>query len=335
MGHRKYSAPRRGSLAYRPRGRTKKPSGRIRYWPEVDGSPTLLGFAGYKAGMTHIYAIEDMPRSPHLGKEVICPVTVVDVPPMFVCGIRAYTETTDGLKVLSEAWIEKPPGNLARRLNLPDKFGTESALEALDSMIEKVAEVRLLLCTQPGIAGFGKKKPDLMEVPVGGGGMDERLEFAKSLLGKEVRVSDIFKAGQFIDVLAVTKGKGFQGPVKRHGVKVLSHKSRKTKRGVGSIGPWHPAHVMSTVPRAGQMGFAQRVEYNKRIMKIGSDGSEVTPQGGFLRYGSVGGDYLLIRGSVPGPSKRLVKLRSPVRRRKSVPGDIPQIVEISQRSQMI
>ncbi len=335
MGHRKVSAPRRGSLAYRPRGRAKRVSGRVRYWPDVDGSPTLLGFAGYKAGMTHIYTIEDMPRSPHLGKEVICPVTVVDVPPMFVCGVRVYTETTDGLKALSEAWIEKPPGNLASRLNLPDSFGTESALKSLGSVIEKIADVRLLLSTQPRLAGFGKKKPDLMEVTVGGGSIGERLEFAKSLIGKEVRASDIFKAGQFIDVLAVTKGKGFQGPVKRHGVRILSHKSRKTKRGVGSIGPWHPAHVVSTVPRAGQMGFSQRVEYNKRIMKIGSEGSEVTPQGGFLRYGSVGGDYLLIRGSVPGPSKRLVKLRSPVRRRESAAPDIPQIVEISQRSQMI
>lgn len=335
MGHRKISAPRRGSLAYRPRGRAKRISGRIRYWPDVEDGPSLLGFAGYKAGMTHIYVIEDMPRSPHLGKEVFCPVTVLDAPPMLVYSIRVYTETTDGLKTLSEAWVEKPPGDLARKLSLPDSFRTESALEGISSVMEKIAEIRLLLCSQPRLAGFGKKKPDLMEIQVSGGLMNERFEFAKSLLGKEVRASDIFKAGQFIDVLAVTKGKGVQGPVKRHGVKILSHKSRKTKRGVGSIGPWHPAHVMSTVPRAGQMGFSQRIEYNKRIMKIGSDGSEVTPRGGFLRYGIVKGDYLLIGGSVPGPSKRIVKLRSPCRRRANVPGDIPQIVEVSQRSQMI
>lgn len=335
MGHRKVSAPRRGSLAYRPRGRAKSISGRIRYWPDVEEGPNLLGFAGYKAGMTHIYMIEDKPRSPHLGKEVFYPVTVVDVPPMLVCGIRAYTETTAGLKTLSEAWVKKPPKDLARKISLPDSFQTESALKAMSGLVGKIAEIRLILCTQPRLTGFGKKKPDLMEAEIGGGNMSERFEYAKSLLGKEIHVSDIFKAGQFIDVLAVTKGKGIQGPVKRHGVKILSHKSRKTKRGVGSIGPWHPAHVTSTVPRAGQMGFSQRSEYNKRIMGIGSDGSEVTPQGGFLRYGLVKGNYLLVSGSVPGSSKRLVKLRYPCRGPLNPPEGAPQIIKVSQRSQMI
>ncbi len=335
MGHRKVSAPRRGSLAYRPRGRARSISARIRYWPEVEEGPALLGFAGYKAGMTHIYMIEDTPRSPHLGKEVFYPVTVVDVPPMLVCGIRAYTETVDGFKTLSEAWVENPPRDLARKLSLPDSFRTENALKAISDSMDRIAEIRLLLCTQPRLTGFGKKKPDLMEVGIGGANIDERFEYAKSLLGKEIRVSDIFKAGQFIDVVAVTKGKGIQGPVKRHGVRILSHKSRKTKRGVGSIGPWHPAHVASTVPRAGQMGFSQRIEYNKRIMGIGSDGSEVTPQGGFSRYGVVKGEYILISGSVPGSSKRLVKLRRPCHSPSNLPEDAPQIIEVSRRSQMI
>jgi len=279
--------------------------------------------------------IEDTPRSPHLGKEIFYPVTVVDAPPMSVCGIRAYTETTAGLKTLSEAWIKSPPKDLARKFSLPDSFRTESALKAMSGFVDKIADIRLLLCTQPRLANFGKKKPDLMEVGIGGGEMGERFEYAKSLLGKEMHVSDIFKAGQFIDVLAVTKGKGIQGPVKRHGVRILSHKSRKTKRGVGSIGAWHPAHVLSTVPRAGQMGFSQRIEYNKRILSIGSDGSEVTPQGGFLRYGVVKGDYLLVSGSVPGSSKRLVKLRYPCRGPSNPSEGTPQIIEVSQRSQMI
>lgn len=81
-----------------------------------------------------------------------------------------------------------------------------------------------------------------------------------------------------MDVLAITKGKGFQGPVKRWGVKILPRKSRKTKRGVAVIGPWHPTRVLYTVPRAGQMGYFQRTEYNKRILKIGADGKEITPR---------------------------------------------------------
>ncbi|HDI53041.1 MAG TPA: 50S ribosomal protein L3, partial [Candidatus Bathyarchaeota archaeon] len=44
-------APRRGSMAYSPRKRAKSIAGRIRFWPEVEEGPRLLGFAGYKAGM--------------------------------------------------------------------------------------------------------------------------------------------------------------------------------------------------------------------------------------------------------------------------------------------
>lgn len=332
--HRKVNAPRRGSLAYRPRGRARSISGRIRFWPRFEGVPTLLGFAGYKAGMTHVYMIEDKPRSPHLGKEIFHPVTIIEAPPMLVCGIRTYTETTNGLKTLSEVWFEKPPKSLARKFSLPDSFKTEEAMNAMSGMMDKIAEIRLLLCTQPELTAFGKKKPDLMEVKVDGSSLDERFEYAKSLLGKEVHVSDVFKPGQFIDVLAVTKGKGFQGPVKRHGIKTLSHKARKATRAVGSIGPWHPAHVMSTVPRAGQMGFSQRIKYNKRILRIGSDGSEVTPKGGFLRYGAIKGEYLLVSGSVPGSSKRLTKLRYPARGPAITADGEPQIIEVSQRSMM-
>lgn len=87
----------------------------------------------------------------------------------------------------------------------------------------------------------------------------------------------------------------------------------ETVRGVGSIGPWHPHYVMYSVPRAGQMGFTQRTEHNKQILKIGDDGSGVTPKGGFLRYGTVKNEYAVIRGTIPGPARRLVALRYPAR----------------------
>ncbi|NIQ05109.1 MAG: 50S ribosomal protein L3, partial [Candidatus Korarchaeota archaeon] len=90
---------------------------------------------------------------------------------------------------------------------------------------------------------------------------------------------------------------GFQGPVKRWGVRILHHKSRKTKRGIAALGPWKPSHVMHSVPRAGQMGFHQRTERNKRILKMGADGEEVTPEGGFVGYGPIGGPYMVLDGS--------------------------------------
>jgi large subunit ribosomal protein L3 len=55
------------------------------------------------------------------------------------------------------------------------------------------------------------------------------------------------------------------------------------------------------------------VEYDKRILKIGDDGREMTPKGGCRRCGVIGGPYVLIKGSVPGPVKRLIRLRHAVR----------------------
>jgi large subunit ribosomal protein L3 len=81
----------------------------------------------------------------------------------------------------------------------------------------------------------------------------------------------------------------------------------------------------------GQMGYHQRTEYNKRILKISSDTDEINPSGGFVNYGLVRGDYVLIKGSVPGPSKRLVRLREPTRSKVSGSGD-PQVLHISTQS---
>ncbi|MCJ7614826.1 50S ribosomal protein L3, partial [Candidatus Bathyarchaeota archaeon] len=319
MGHRKKSAPRRGSLAYLPRGRAKRTIGRIRFWPKVEEGPTILGFMGYKAGMTHIMMVEDKPGSLHAGKETAHPATVLEVPPIIVCAIRAYIKDPYGLKTFTEAWMKSPPKDFDRALVLPEDFDTDTNMKKLEENAEKIAEIRLLVATQPRLAAVPKKKPDITEFKVDGGSITEQIEYAKSILGKTVSITDVFKEGGFMDVVAITKGKGFQGPVKRWGVKLLPRKSRKTKRGVAAIGPWRPARVLYTVPRAGQMGYHQRTEYNKRILKMGIDGKEVTPKGGFVRYGEVKGTYVIVDGSLPGPAKRLIRLRYPARPPKKIP----------------
>ena len=63
MGHRKFHAPKHGSLAYLPRKRASRHIGRIRNWPSVN-ELSLLGFAGYKAGMTHVVLVDNTPHSP-------------------------------------------------------------------------------------------------------------------------------------------------------------------------------------------------------------------------------------------------------------------------------
>jgi len=331
MGHRKKHAPKRGSLAYLPRGRAASQIGRIRFWPAVEDGPALLGFMGFKAGMTHVYMIEDKPASPDFGKETAHTATILDTPPVLICAIRAYTRTPYGLKTLTEAWMKSPPEDFDRLLTLPENF-PEHLLNKMEEDLEKIAEFRLLASTQPRLAGIPKKKPDLMEIKIDGRSINDQFTYAKELLGKTISVVDVFKEGQLVDTISVTKGKGWQGPVRRWGVRILSRKSRKTKRGVAVIGPWHPTRVLYTVPRAGQMGYHQRTEYNKRILKIGTNGNEVTPKGGFLRYGPVKGTYLIIDGSLPGPAKRLVRLRYPVRPPKRTPEAPPNIAQISLES---
>jgi large subunit ribosomal protein L3 len=89
---------------------------------------------------------------------------------------------------------------------------------------------------------------------------------------------------------------------------------------------------MYSIPRAGQMGYHQRIEYNKRILKIGKDGKEVTVKGGYVRYGEVNGPYVLIEGSIPGTEKRLIRLRVPARPPTEVPDAAPQVTYISLES---
>jgi len=333
MGHRKKHAPKRGSLAYLPRKRAKHVLARIRYWPEIEAdAPKLLGFMGYKAGMTHVFMVEDRKRSPDYGKEVIHPATILETPPMLISAIRAYTKTPYGLKTLTEAWMKDPPEELERILTLPEDFNTEESLKKIEENLEKVAKIRVIAATQPKQASVPKKRPDMAEIEISGGTVQQQLEYAKNLLGKTVSHEEVLKEGQYIDVTAVSVGKGFQGPVKRWGVRILQRKARKTKRGIATLGPWKPTHVMHSIPRAGQMGFHQRTERNKRVLKIGTDGKEITPKGGFIRYGVIRGPYIMLDGSVPGPEKRPIKLRYPTRPPKSIPEEPPQITYVSQES---
>ncbi len=330
MGHRKTHAPKHGSLAYLPRHRAKKPVARIRYWPKITAdTPRLLGFTGFKAGMTYIFTIEDRKRSPNFGKEVMRATTVIETPPILIIGIRTYAKTPYGLQHLTEAWMKDPPAELERALVMPEHFNTEQMLQKITEHIESTNVIRVIAATQPQQTSLSKKKPDIHEIQIGGATIQQQLEYAKQLLGKTVTPEEIFKSGQYIDIAAISTGKGFQGPVKRWHVTVLQAKGRKTKRGVATLGPWNPHHVMYSVPRAGQMGYHQRIEYNKRILKIGKDGKEITVKGGYTRYGEIQGSYILIEGSVPGTEKRTIRLRYPARPPTAAPEEPPQITYVS------
>jgi len=259
-------------------------------------------------------AIDNRHGALTFGKEVMRPATIIETPPLVIVGLRAYANSPSGLHAFAEAWMEKPAAELSRLLTLPAKFDMQKAIAKIKDEIDRIAELRVLAMPKPGSApSADRKSPQLIEVKIGGGRVGEQLDYALKILGKEVRITDAFKEGQFADVIGVTRGKGIQGPVKRWGVRKLHHKSRKTVRGVGSIGAWHPHFVMYSVPRAGQMGFHQRTEYNKQILKVGTSGAEITPKGGIMHYGVVKSDYVLMSGSTPGATKRLLLLRYPMR----------------------
>ena len=328
MGHRKQHAPRHGSLSYRPRKRARRISGRVRHWPTHVTEPQILGYAGYKVGMTHVILVDDKPNSPWYGREISRAVTVVDTPPMLVASLRGYGRNGGALQVIGETWMENLPRDIRRTMPWPKEYDAASSLKKFTKSLDDLVELRVQLLTQPRQAGIGQKKPDTLEFGVYGGEIKDQFEFAKNLLGQEIRVRDVFQPGQFLDVIGVTKGKGFQGVIKRFGVKKLSHKTRKRVRAVGTLGPWHPSRIMYTVPRPGQMGVHQRTEYNKRLLKIGEKTDDITPAGGFPHYGVLQSDFLLLDGSIPGPSRRLIRLRVP-NRPKPIPDKPPEIVYIS------
>jgi large subunit ribosomal protein L3 len=183
----------------------------------------------------------------------------------------------------------------------------------MSDTLEKAYEIRAVVHTQPDLTGIGNKKPEIFEIKIGANSIKNAFDWAVEKLSQELQIEDFTKEGDFVDVVGVTKGKGFQGVIKRHGATKLSHKTKDGARKVGSIGPWTPSRIRWTIPRYGQMGLGRRTEYNKRVMKLGVDGTEVTPDGGFVKYGNVKNRYIILKGSVPGPKKRSVLLREGMR----------------------
>jgi large subunit ribosomal protein L3 len=306
---------KKGSVAYRPRKRAINQMPRVNFWPPST-EKKLLGFAGYKAGMTTISYIDDS-TSPNAGNEVFIGATIIEAPPMTVYGVRGMRRGINAGDIICAD--EK----LLAPLHLKKKKSNELKPENID-------EVFVLAYASPSLCNFGKKSADAMMIAVGGKDIAEKLEYAKSLLGKQVKASEALKAGDYVDSVSVTKGKGWQGAVKRFGTSVQRRKATGKRRHIGTLGAWHPGYVQYTVPMAGQTGYHKRTESNKRVMKILS-AHEANPSGGFMHYGPAQNECILIHGSVGGPAKRLIRLRKAARKPQPKVPDLKSVSLVSKQ----
>jgi len=292
--------------------------------------------------MTHILMRDSNPKSTSAGQEVRKAVTVVETPPMNILAVRGYRMTPYGMQTAGEAWADvsqdspenlfprfanqtrgerdleegRKPAKRGGRIPRRSEASTEDALKSLRE--QDLCEVRLIVSTQPQLVrSIPSKTPEIMEIGLVGGDASEKLDWAQERLGGQIGLEDVYQSGQEVDVVGVTKGKGWQGSIKRFGLKLLSHKNSKRRRQGGNMGDFGTAYVRKTIRQAGQVGYHKRTELNKRILRISTpDESEITPAGGFLNYGEVKNPYMIVQGSLPGPAKRMIRFRDATRPRK-------------------
>jgi large subunit ribosomal protein L3 len=194
----------------------------------------MSGLIGKKIGMTSIFDEN--------GKNIPC--TVIEAGPCVVTQVR--TEEVDGYNALTQVRTEEVDGYNALQLGFDDK-AEKRANKAEKGHFKK--------------AGASPKKK-IVEF------RDFEGEFK---LGDTIGV-DLFQEGEFVDVVGTSKGKGFQGVVKRHGfggVGQATHGQHNRLRAPGSIGAAsYPARVFKGIKMAGQMGNDRVTVQNLRVLKV-------------------------------------------------------------------
>merc|ERR1712024_158407 len=348
MSHRKFSAPRHGSMGFYPKKRSRRHRGKVKAFPKDDPKKPvhLTAFLGFKAGMTHIVREVEHPGSKGGAREIVEAVTIIETPPMVCVGMVGYIETPRGLRALKTVWAEHINVECKRRFyknwsKSKKKAFTKACLKWKDdtgkkeiekeiSQIKKYCQVvRGIFHTQQAILRRRQKKAHIVEVQINGGSISDKVEFARELFEKKIPIKSTFAKDEMVDITGVTKGKGFKGVTSRWHTKKLPRKTHKGLRKVACIGAWHPSRIQYTVARAGQKGYHHRTEINKKIYRMGEgfkmkDGKliknnasteydladkSIYPMGGFPHYGEVKQDFIMIKGCCIGPKKRCITLR--------------------------
>jgi large subunit ribosomal protein L3e len=266
---------------------------------------------------------------------------------MIAVGLVGYVNTPQGLRSLITVWAQHLSEEVKRRfyknwyaskkmaftkyaLNYRRHKKKKTIDRDLARLRKRCSVIRLLVHTQIRKIHIRQKKAHLMEVQINGGNIPQKVAFGVGLFEKPIPVSSVFEENEMIDVIGITKGKGYEGVTTRWGTTRLPRKTHKGLRKVACIGAWHPSRVQWSVPRAGQNGYHHRTEVNKKIYRIakGSDKNSastavdltektITPMGGFPRYGIVNEDFMMIKGATAGVKKRVLTLRKSIHQQTS------------------
>ena len=282
---------RSGSLQFYPRVRAKKVIPSVNWAPLSKDGTGFMGFVGYKVGMISVWAKDNSENSLTKGKRIAIPATIIECPAMKIYSVRFYKNG----KVMKDVVVSNGK-DLKKSVKISKNVGEiKNDLEFDD--------VRVILYSGVKNTCVDKNKADMFEVAISGS-VDAKLDFIKERVGKEISIGEVFSEG-LVDVRGVTKGFGTCGPVKRFGIALKSHKSEKGVRRPGSLAPWHPSRVTFRAPQAGQTGYFNRISYNNLILEVGKIGEkDINRKSGFEHYGVVKNDYIIVKGSIPGPQKR-------------------------------
>ncbi len=295
-------SPRKGSLQYWPRKRASKFLPSVN-WKAIDSEKNFKGFICYKAGMTSAYVKDNTEHSMTKGKGIIAPATILECPQMKIFSVRFYKND----KIAKEVLSEKLDKELKSKVKLPKQN------KKFPEKTENYDNAKIICYSSVKNTNI-KKTPDLIEIGLSGS-FEDKMNFIKENLGKEISITDFFEKGELVDIRGLTKGKGLQGPVKRFGITLKQHKSEKGRRRPGSLGPWHPARVTFRAPQAGQLGMFTRIIYNNKILDIGN-AKEKPELRNIKNFGDIKTDYIVVAGSIQGPAKRQLLITAPLRKTK-------------------
>jgi len=217
--------------------------------------------------MTHIVREIERPGSKGGAREIVEAVTVIETPPLVCVGMVGYIETPRGLRALKTVWAEHINVECKRRfyknwskskkkaftkacLKWKDEVGQKEIEKDLNQIKKYCQVVRIICHTQQQLLKRRQKKAHIMEIQLNGGSIADKVNFAREHFEKKVPIKQVFAKDEMIDVIGVTKGKGFKGVTSRWHTKKLPRKTHKGLRKVACIGAWHPSRIQYTVARA-------------------------------------------------------------------------------------